>query len=256
MSGPKIVRRVIRAVGRNRSFVRRLPPEFGSLKFVTSTEGGLKLLHGDLLSADPPLTAFVRNWVRPGQTVWDIGANVGLFTFLAAGRVGTDGRVLSVEPDAWLIQILRKGARMNADVVPVDVLGVAIADKNSILNFRIASAMRAVSHLDGYGFAHMTEGSRERQLVPAVTLDWLLSEYSVRPDIIKIDVEGAEALVLAGSSRILQDVRPIMLIEVSAERASEVTEIYKKNGYQLRDAMSSTFDIIDQARVMTIAIPA
>lgn len=114
------VRQVVELLGHNRTFKRRLPDEFGGLVFFPSTEGGLKLLKPDITTADPTLTRFAREHVRPGQVVWDIGANVGLFTFLAAGRIGPEGRVLAVDADTWLIGNLRRGAAANPNI-PIDV---------------------------------------------------------------------------------------------------------------------------------------
>src|SRR3954451_22164365 len=97
--------------GRNRAFPRRLPRQLGGARFLASTEGGLKFLRRDITSVDPTLTKFATQYVRPGHVVWDIGANVGLCTFAAAGIAGPTGRFLAVDPDAWLGLLLSKSAR-------------------------------------------------------------------------------------------------------------------------------------------------
>lgn len=68
-----------------------------------------------------------------------------------------------------------------------------------------------------------------------VTLDWLLSNYS-QPNFVKIDVEGAEFLVLKGAHRLLSDVRPTILCEVSAHCADAVTALFRHHSYNLYDA--------------------
>lgn len=108
-----IPRHLVSVAGRDRTFGRRLPAHLGGLKFFPSTEGGLKLLRRDLAKADQTLTRFAMRHVRPDQTVWDVGANVGLFTFIAAGLAGPAGRILAVEADAWLVGNLRRSARAN-----------------------------------------------------------------------------------------------------------------------------------------------
>jgi FkbM family methyltransferase len=59
--------------------------------------------------------------VGPGNTVWDIGANLGLFGFAAAVAAGPSGRVLAVEPDTALAGLLRRSAAVNREHAPVDV---------------------------------------------------------------------------------------------------------------------------------------
>ena len=59
---------------------------------------------------DPVLMNLVKEFVRPRSVVWDIGANVGLFTFAAASLAGPEETVM--RPDAWLVQLLRRSAKL------------------------------------------------------------------------------------------------------------------------------------------------
>ncbi len=135
--------------------------------------------------------------------VWDVGANVGLFSFAAASLAGPEGRVVALEPDAWLVQLLRRSAsRQPAGSAPVEVVPAAIAAALSVRTLCLASRSRAANYLADFGTIQ-TGGSREQQSVIAVTLDWLLESFPV-PSVVKIDVEGAELEVLealGGSSR-------------------------------------------------------
>jgi hypothetical protein len=75
-------------------------------------------------------------------------------------------------------------------------------------------------------------GVRESVQVPAFSLDDLLG-ISPRPKFLKIDVEGAEAMVLSGASRLLNDIRPIIHIEVGKDNSDQVTNQLHVASYQI-----------------------
>jgi FkbM family methyltransferase len=146
---------------------------------------------------DPRLLNSALEVLQKGDVVWDVGANVGLFSFVAAGLVGPAGRVLAIKPDLWLAGLLRRSAGVNVDgFAPVDVLPVAIAEAADIQRFHVAQRGRASNHLAKFGYGQ-AGGSREVQFVPTVTLDWLLERFPA-PRVLKIDVEGAETEALRG----------------------------------------------------------
>jgi FkbM family methyltransferase len=186
--------------------------------------------------------------VRPGHIVWDIGANIGLFSFVAAAAAGPDGRVLAVEPDAALVGLLRRSAAFNQASAAVDVLPAAVADELAVARFHVARRNRATSHLDGFGTTQ-TGGIRTTELVPTVTLDWLAMNFQV-PNVIKIDVEGAEMMVFAEAARVLGE-RPAIICEVASRNAEAVAELLARYGYTLYDG-----ELLPRQRTsLTIAPP-
>jgi len=212
---------------------RRLPAPFAAVRIYVSSEGGLRYLRPHMDQVDPVLLRLVSETVSPGDTVWDIGANVGLFSFAAAVAAGPGGRVLSVEPDTVLVQLLRRSAAAGVHHAPVDVLPAAVAADCGVARFCIARRNRSTSHLAGYGTSE-TGGVRATQLVPTVSLDWLLDRFPA-PDVVKIDVEGAEAQVLQGGTAVLHAHHPRLICEVGQARAAEVRDLLVKSGYILYD---------------------
>lgn len=231
---PSRGRRVLEDRTHRLVLLRRLPDPYRSTRIYVSSEGGLRYLRPSLGSADPPLLALVRELVAPGSTVWDVGANVGLFTLAAATASGPGGFVLAVEPDAWLVNLLRRSARLpsNRSLAQIDVLCAAAAQRAGVVRFHIARRSRSTSYLEGFGTTQ-TGGSREVQLVPTVTLDQL-SEQAPLPDVLKIDVEAAEALVLQGAARVLEH-GPIVVCEVASSNAAPVSALLRGFGYRFYD---------------------
>jgi FkbM family methyltransferase len=194
--------------------------------------------------------------IKVGDVVWDIGANVGYFSFAAAGVSGVKGRVLSIEPDYWLVELLHRSANANGDrMAKVDVLPVAVSNSQGIKRFHIAARGRAANYLEGANLRE-ARASNASALVPTVTLDWLL-EHCSAPSVLKIDVEGAEAQVLQGAERLLNTVRPAILCEVGSENSAQVSECLSANGYLLFDAdcPKAQREPLRRAPWNTLAIP-
>lgn len=235
---------------------RRLPTPFSQARIYTSPEAGLRYLKPTLRHVDPMLLSVVEETVGPADVVWDIGANVGLFAFAAATRAGADGMVLCLEADTWNVALLRRSAaRQPSSSARVEVVPAAVSDTVGVARFEIAKRNRATNALEGMG-SDQTGGVRESQLVPTLTLD-LLAEYFPLPRVLKIDVEGAEALVLAGADGVLS-ARPTILCEVSAKSTDSVHHLLHRRGYVLFDAEAPPprEPLWDGAAFNVLAVPA
>ena len=232
----RAVRTALERLSRDRVVRRRLPPDLGGQTLLVSPDAAMKLWRRDLRRADPLLFRMARELVSPGATVWDLGANVGMFAAAAAYLAGPAGRVVAVEADDWLAGLLRRSASaLPADHAPIDVLSVAVGGALGVADFLIATRGRAARHLASVPGSTQAGGVRGVRKVVTVTLDWLLDWFPA-PDVIKLDVEGAELDCLQGAARILARRRTTLLCEVGAGSAAPVGRLLTDAGYTLYDA--------------------
>ena len=252
----RVFRRILERSMRWLVFRRRLPAAFENAVLYVSPAAGLRYVFRPMANVDPPLLMAARTLVRRNDVIWDIGANVGLFSLAAAVCAGDQGQVIAFEPDAWIAQLLRRTSRAQPiHNAPITVVPVAVASEISLRSFSIAVRSRASNALSEYGLTQMG-GVEDQYLVAAYNLDWLLSKLPV-PDIIKIDVEGAELEVLSNQARMLTEVRPVILCEVAANNADEITKLLTSAAYRLFDGDKTLTkaQIVNRATYNTIAIP-
>ncbi|MFN5516435.1 MAG: FkbM family methyltransferase [Cyanobacteriota bacterium] len=191
--------------------------------FVTS----VLLAEGDWFEAE---MEFWRSWLQPGMTVIDVGANVGVYTFSAAQRVGSTGRVLAVEPFSTCVACLRETKRVNA-LDWVAVCPGAASDRQG----KIYLSLHGANELNEVSSERPTSGAVEE--VACFTLDSLFEREALEGvDVIKIDAEGHELAVLGGCREILDRFSPIILYEnIAGSHGSNqpVAQYLLDLGYQL-----------------------
>lgn len=248
------VRTMLEGLTRDWLYQRRLPPKFHSAPLYVSPGAGLKFLFKPMDETDPLLLSLAEEFVKPGAVVWDIGANIGLFSTAAASMAGPTGQVVALEPDTKLVEMIRRSARLQSSKsAKIQILPAAVASSVGVRSFAVSSRSTAMSHLAEYGspFAGRTS---ELMSVVCVTLDTLLESLPA-PNVVKIDVERAEMEVLNGARRLLEQVRPTLLIEVGHTFAQDVADLLKGLGYQIYDATSLPRYPLTKAPWSTIAIP-
>jgi FkbM family methyltransferase len=215
---------------------RRLPKEVGGGElFASASGGGMKYLFRRSKNLDAKLLNIATLLVREHSTVWDVGANVGLFSVSAAGIAGPSGSVFAIEADINMAQLLLRTSRLKANqrLAPISVIPVAISNQTAILKFNIARRSRASNSLEGYGASQMG-GVVDRRLVPALSLDELRLSLPA-PLVLKVDVEGAELAVFAGAENVLTKDRPFIYCEVGSEHSEDVMRHLKRVDYMVFD---------------------
>lgn len=154
---------------------------------------------------------FVRKLLRPGQVVVDVGANIGFYSVLMARCVSPGGKVYAFEPAEETFQMLWHNLDWN-DITNVHVMNVALSEQDGQRTLFVAEDRGRNS------FAPETQVCGE-QVVECRRLDGLLT--GAQCDFVKIDVEGAELLVLRGGARFFRESqKSILMCEFNAQKTA------------------------------------
>ena len=172
------------------------------------------------------LQNYIINSLHPGDVFYDVGAHIGFVSMLASKLVGHDGIVYSFEPLPANIKLLNKHLTEN-HIDNCLIVQKAVADHSGTINLHYDSSVSPTPSI------HNTKGQSIN--VRSISLD----EFSVDhewPDLIKVDVEGAEVEVLIGSKKLLVDEQaPAWIIEVhSKELEHSVRSILLDDGYRIQ----------------------
>lgn len=199
--------------------------EFRRLKIWWALKRGL-------FSSDEPEFGLLPSLVHAGDSVLDIGANVGYYTLRLSELVGEEGRVFAFEPIAATAEMLSFVSRTSPNR-NITVFNTAVSDKPELLKFSIG---KSADGLPDYFTARATASGS--YTVFATTIDSLA--IPTRISFVKIDTEGAELSVLRGMDTLLERDHPILVIE-----GDESLEPYLvSRGYQMRPRQPGSANLV------------
>lgn len=179
---------------------------------------------------------------RPGMVVYDIGANVGFYTLMASVLTGPTGRVFAFEPLPRNLNFLHEHVRANR-LRNVTVFEDAVADQAGEAMLEEA-ASAAMSKLSDRGCIK----------VNLVALDELLAAGKIPvPNLMKIDVEGAEVAVFKGAQRLMREHRPVLFLSTHGEDVhARCLDVLRGWGYRLSSMNAATLETTREV----LALPA
>ncbi len=154
---------------------------------------------------------FLKNHLKPGDVFLDIGANIGCYTLAASQIVTQTGKVYAFEAISGVFEKLTFNANINK-LQNVVLENKAIYSKEDTLTFYVSARENmGMSSI----FRHDTE-SGQTEMVKAISIDQYVREKNIEKiDIIKIDIEGAEMYALQGMTETLQNMKPLVMMELS-----------------------------------------
>jgi FkbM family methyltransferase len=192
---------------------------------------------------EPFTVAWLERWLRPGEVLYDVGANVGPYALLAASLHGSDVQVVAIEPAYATFAALCDNIVLNElgdRVFPLNVVLGADTELGT-LNYRDLEPGAGMHSTGNRGFLEGPYEPAYRQPVLTYGLDDLLSRFPLpRPNHLKLDVDGSELDVLAGATQLLTsaDLRTVM-IEINQREAEQTVSLLVGRGLTLHERYDS-----------------
>lgn len=170
-------------------------------------------------------------YVRPGDTVVDVGANIGFMAALFHELVGEEGRVYAFEPSPRVFRKLERVIEVNnlSTVRPVNAGCGREPSTETLYQVSDSSGNASLVPIEGQRRPDGSEGVR------LVCLDDFMRSRGERVDVLKIDTEGYESVVLEGAQEILERDRPVVYIELSQDyegSSRESIRMLRERGYR------------------------
>lgn len=182
-------------------------------------------------------TNLFKKHLKPGNIVLDIGANIGYHTLIAAERVGKTGHVYAFEPDPKNFQLLKKSVEVNG-YKNVTLEQVALSNKNG-------QGKLFLSNEDNYGDLRIfdSQDMRASTQIKLMALDTYFKDKNPQIDVIKLDVQGSEALVITGAQQTLKKNKHLKLftefwpkaLRLSGSSATDYFSLLTKNGFKISE---------------------
>jgi FkbM family methyltransferase len=170
----------------------------------------------------------VRLLLKPGNVVYDIGANAGFWSLLFSVFIGPTGRVYAFEPSPTNVLRLGRNIQQN-EKANITLARKAVSDMEGDVSFA-----------DDGSRSHIVPSSLPRSgdhvRVDTITLDdFVFRDGNPKPDLIKIDIEGNAGACLKGAERVLTDARPFVLCEVHDPlESSQVLTTLGRHSYEIK----------------------
>ncbi|HMP82579.1 MAG TPA: FkbM family methyltransferase [Verrucomicrobiota bacterium] len=180
----------------------------------------------------------MQNLLRPADVVFDVGSHHGLMAIVAAKAVGPDGMVVAFEPNPDARKFLQRHLQLNK-CSGVKVESVALSDRDAgEVQFYV---QRGLVSWNSTMLREFVPCDDCRTLnVPTCTLDGYVAATGRIPALVKIDVEGAEFIILKGARRTIEQFRPVLIVEFNPDSARaarvsipDMADNLQSQGYQL-----------------------
>lgn len=177
--------------------------------------------------------ALIATLIRPGAVVFDVGAHAGYYTLAASRLAGEKGRVVAFEPDpvnlGYLREHLRRNGADNVTIVPRPV-----GEQHDL----VVSFVEKPGHRYESGLSR-TPGLGDGAEMRLVSLDRMVADGLPPPDVVKMDIEGAESSAIAGASQLVAGLRTTWLISThGAENVLRMVSLFQKAGYAVYDVQN------------------
>lgn len=176
-------------------------------------------------------TQIIKQLVKKGNVVLDIGANIGYYSVLFSKLVGYTGKVFCFEPTEHYSNVLKMNLEAN-NIQNTDIFKIGLSNKNQELEIQIGNSSATLHPIEN-------QVSTKKELIKLTTLDEFIKHHHLQKiDFVKIDIDGHEPLFFEGAQKTLDKYNPIVLLEVNHPNyieagfnAWDFYDFLKKNNY-------------------------
>ncbi|MEN9921549.1 MAG: hypothetical protein RLZZ517_527 [Candidatus Parcubacteria bacterium] len=182
-------------------------------------------------------------FIKEGMNIFDVGAHVG-YDSMCFSKISRTGKIVSYEPNIFNLErmklILSKNKDLESNII---INNIALSDTQKHVDFiftdNIEGGTSSGSFTDDADTLFPKDsyeklGGFRRVQVKTDSLDNQIHQIGIKPDVIKIDVEGAESAVLNGAKETLKDIKPLLLIEIhSIKNMFDVYTILIEYNYKI-----------------------
>ncbi|MBW4496549.1 MAG: FkbM family methyltransferase [Oscillatoria princeps RMCB-10] len=189
---------------------------------------------------EPASIYFIRDYLRPGQTVLDVGANTGYFSLLFSQLVGSKGQVIAFEPSEFSCGLLRRNRDLN-NFTWLEIHQFGLGEENAIVNLNVGEPGMDVYNSLGKIVHPCADYSKFRQTPIQIFKgdDWLEQNKVSHIHFMKLDVEGGEYSALKGMRGFFKAQKvSMLLIEITYEMSqafgytpSDIISMLRDFGY-------------------------
>jgi FkbM family methyltransferase len=170
-------------------------------------------LRGENERSEPDLL-MIREFMKEGDLVFDIGANYGLYTKVMSNYVGKSGFVYSFEPIPETFKYLSNNIK-KLDLDNVEAFNVAISDQKGKVFMEVPKFENSGENFYEARIVERPDNKLINYEINTISLDDLVKEHQFKPAFIKCDVEGHEWNVIKGAINLLANFGPVLLIEIN-----------------------------------------
>ena len=204
---------------------------------------------------EPHILLWLKKWLHQGDVFWDVGANIGLTSLPASRIIGESGKIIAIEPSPANAALLKRHITLNKHENIVTIIEAAVCDQDggSITFSLIEDGLSPCNSLMFSGSVNGDAPKVSRDVtVPAISLDGLLSKEGRSPNLVKIDVEGAELKVIRGATKLLSSQSaPVLVLAIhpfwleTPEDCQEIVSLLKGWGYQIFNRDGENVETVD-----------
>ena len=152
------------------------------------------------------VTSCCHNEIKSGMTIFDVGANIGYISFIAAKICDNNGHVIAFEPGVESLELMKKSLELNP-YKNIEIINKAVAEKTKKGKLFLSPDANVDNKINDDGVE-----KRQYEDIEITSIDDFISMKNVVPDFVKIDVQGAEFLVFNGMEKLLQKKNPLKIV--------------------------------------------